>query len=279
MPPGDIRNCLVALSEDEALLSRLFDYRFAAGKGLKGHSFGNLFLTALTDLTGDFPQAVRLSSEILASRGRIFPSTDSNIRLEATLEDGRTVSGETKISKARSRIAEIRLIPEHCRPLQDTVEALASADLITLGPGSLFTSIVPNLLVQGVPEAIEASPAAKAYFVNLMWQPGETIGFTAADHVETILRHARGRRVIDYVILNTKPVPPDLVQKYAKQRSKPVVSDTDRLEELGLKVVGAPLALETDVVRHDPAAAAAIAIELAVETRRSAPSELAGSLA
>jgi uncharacterized cofD-like protein len=279
MPPGDIRNCMVALSEDEALLSRLFNYRFAAGKGLKGHSFGNLFLTALTDLTGDFPQAVRLSSEILASCGRIFPSTDSNIRLEATLEDGRTVSGETKISKARSRIAEIRLIPEHCRPLQDTLDALASADLITLGPGSLFTSIVPNLLVKGVPEAIEASPAAKAYFVNLMWQPGETIGFTAADHVETILRHARGRRVIDYVIVNTKPVPPDLLQKYAKQRSKPVISETDRLEKLGLKVVGAPLALETDLVRHDPGAAAAIAIELAFETRRSASSELAGSLA
>jgi uncharacterized cofD-like protein len=270
---------MVALSEDEALLSRLFNYRFAAGKGLKGHSFGNLFLTALTDLTGDFPQAVRLSSEILASRGRIFPSTDSNVRLEATLANGHTVSGETKISKTRSRIAEIRLIPEHCRPLQDTLDALASADLITLGPGSLFTSIVPNLLVQGVPEAIEASPAAKAYFVNLMWQPGETIGFTAADHVEAVLRHARGRRVIDYVILNTKPVPPDLLRKYAKQRSRPVISDTGRLQGLGLKIVGAPLALETDVVRHDPDAAAAIALELAFETRGSASSVLAGSLA
>src|SRR6516162_2743269 len=144
LPPGDIRNCMVALSEDEALLSRLFNYRFAAGRGLKGHSFGNLFLTALTGLTGDFPQAVRLSSEILAIRGRIFPATDSNVRLESTLANGRVVAGETKISKTRSRIAEIRLIPEHCRPLQDTLDALASADLITLGPGSLFTSIVPN---------------------------------------------------------------------------------------------------------------------------------------
>jgi uncharacterized cofD-like protein len=279
LPPGDIRNCMVALSEDEALLSRLFNYRFAAGRGLKGHSFGNLFLTALTDLTGDFPQAVRLSSEILASRGHIFPSTDSNVRLEATLANGRTVSGETKISKTRSRIAEIRLIPEHCRPLQATLDALAHADLITLGPGSLFTSIVPNLLVHGVPEAIEASPAAKAYFVNLMWQPGETIGFTARDHVEAILRHARGRRVIDYAIVNTKPIPPLLLRKYAKERSRPVFSETDRLEALGLKVVGAPLALETDVVRHDPDAAATIAIELAFETRRSASSVLAGALA
>jgi uncharacterized cofD-like protein len=279
LPPGDIRNCMVALSEDEGLLSRLFNYRFAAGQGLKGHSFGNLFLTALTDLTGDFPQAVRLSSEILASRGRIFPSTDSNVCLEATLADGHKVSGETKISKTRSRIAEIRLIPEHCRPLQDTLDAVAGADLITLGPGSLYTSIVPNLLVHGVPEAIEASPAAKAYFVNLMWQPGETIGFTAADHVEAILKHARGRRVIDYVIVNTTPVPPELLQKYAKERSKPVISDTDRLEALGLKVVGAPLALETDVVRHDPGAAAAIAIELALRTRGAASPVLAGSMA
>jgi uncharacterized cofD-like protein len=199
--------------------------------------------------------------------------------LEATLANGRTVSGETKISKTRSRIAEIRLIPEHCRPLQATLDALANADLITLGPGSLFTSIVPNLLVHGVPEAIEASPAAKAYFVNLMWQPGETIGFTAPDHVEAILRHARGRRVIDYVIVNTKPIPPLLLRKYAKETSRPVFSETDRLEALGLKVVGAPLALETDVVRHDPDAAAAIAIELAFETRRNASSVLAGALA
>jgi uncharacterized cofD-like protein len=278
-PPGDIRNCMVALSEDEALLSQLFNYRFAAGHGLKGHSFGNLFLTALTDLTGDFPQAVRVSSEILASRGRIFPSTDSNVRLEATLEDGRTVSGETKISKTRSRIAEIRLIPEHCRPLQATLDALAEADLITLGPGSLYTSIVPNLLVDGIPDAIESSPAAKAYFVNLMWQPGETIGLTAADHVEAILRHARGRRVIDYVILNTKPVPHELLQKYARQKSKPVIGDANRLEGMGLKVVGAPLATETNVLRHDPGAAAAIAIELALHARRGAFPELAGSIA
>ncbi len=279
LPPGDIRNCMVALSEDEALLSRLFNYRFAAGRGLKGHSFGNLFLTALTDLTGDFPQAVRLSSEILASRGRIFPCTDSHVRLEATLANGRTVSGETKISRTRSRIAEIRLIPEHCRPLQATLDALAEADLITLGPGSLYTSIVPNLLVHGVAEAIEASPAAKAYFVNLMWQPGETIGFTAADHVEAILRHARGRRVVDYVIVNTKLVPPALLQKYAKERSKPVISDTERLEAMGLKVVGAPLALETNLVRHDPGAAASIAIELALQSRRDASRVLAGSIA
>ncbi len=277
LPPGDIRNCMVALSEDEALLSRVFNYRFAAGKGLKGHSFGNLFLTALTDLTGDFPQAVRLSSEILASRGRIFPCTDSNVRLEATLVNGRTVQGETRISKSRSRIAEIRLIPEDCRPLPATLDAIAEADLITFGPGSLYTSIVPNLLVGGVTEAIEGSAAAKAYFVNLMWQPGETIGFTAADHVEAILRHARGRRVIDYVIVNTRAVPPALLEKYALQRSKPVITDAKRLEHMGLKVVGAPLALETNVVRHDPEAAASIAIELAQRARLSDP-VLAGSM-
>lgn len=268
LPPGDIRNCMVALSEDEALLSRLFDYRFAAGRGLKGHSFGNLFLTALTELTGDFPQAVRLSSEILASRGRIFPSTAKNVMLEATLENGRIVTGETRISKTRSRISEIRLKPRRCRPLQATLDAFAEADLITFGPGSLYTSIVPNLLVNGVPEAIESSRALKAYFVNLMWQPGETIGFTASDHVAAVVKHARGRRIIDYVIVNTRPIAPALLRRYAKDGAKPVVNDTGRLEAMGVKVVGAPLALDRSLVRHDPGAAAAIAIKLASQARR-----------
>jgi uncharacterized cofD-like protein len=175
LPPGDIRNCMVALSEDEALLSRLFQYRFSTGRGLKGHSFGNLFLTALTHVTGDFALAVKESSDVLAIKGRIYPCTASNVRLEATLEDGETVAGETRISKSQSRIQRISLIPRECRPLKDTLEALADADLISFGPGSLFTSVIPNLLVQGIPEAIRNSSAIKAYFVNLMWQPGETV--------------------------------------------------------------------------------------------------------
>src|SRR5882724_1765528 len=192
LPPGDIRNCMVALSEDEALLSKLFQYRFSGGKGLKGHSFGNLFLTALTNLTGDFAQAVKVSSEVLASLGRIYPATQSNVILEAELENGRIVVGESKISKSRSHIKWIRLKPRICKPLPETLEAIERADLITFGPGSLFTSVIPNVLVQGIPQAIRRSRALRAYFVNLMWQPGETIGFRASDHVDAIHRHAGG---------------------------------------------------------------------------------------
>src|SRR5579885_1776971 len=191
LPPGDIRNCMVALSEDEALLSRLFQYRFSNGRGLKGHSFGNLFLTALNHLTGDFAEAVKLSSEVLASKGHIYPSTAANVTLEARLESGRTVRGESRISRTRGRIESVRLRPRRCRPLPETLAAIAQADLITLGPGSLFTSVVPNLLVEGIPEAIRNSPALKAYFVNLMWQPGETTGFNASDHVKAIYKHAK----------------------------------------------------------------------------------------
>jgi len=190
LPPGDIRNCMVALSGDEALLSRLFQYRFPTGRGLKGHSFGNLFLTALSNVMGDFAQAVKASSEVLAIAGRIHPSTASNVALEATLEDGSKVLGESRISRSRARIEKIALRPRKCPPLRETLEAIAEADLITLGPGSLFTSVIPNLLVEGVPQAICESPAIKAYVVNLMWQPGETSGFSASDHVRAILDHS-----------------------------------------------------------------------------------------
>src|SRR5436190_16738883 len=267
LPPGDIRNCMVALCEDEALLSRVFDYRFSSGRGLKGHSFGNLFLTALTNITGDFAGAVSLSSEILASRGKIYPSTHSNVALEATLANGRIVTGETRISKSRSRIEKIRLSARRCQPLPATLEAIANADLITFGPGSLFTSVIPNLLVDGIPEAIEASPALKAYFVNLMWQPGETLGFTAADHVEAIRRHARRRRVLDYIVLNTAPIRAAMRRKYEAEKARPVLNDEARLRSMGLEIVGAPLAVERNKVRHNPEAVAAIAVKLA-ETGR-----------
>src|SRR5271155_1333641 len=171
LPPGDIRNCMVALSEDETLLSRLFQYRFSNGRGLKGHSFGNLFLTAMTHLTGDFGHAVKLSAEVLAVLGHIYPSTAANVVLEATLEDGSKISGETRISRSKSRIQKIELRPRRPKPLSETLKAIAEADLITLGPGSLFTSVIPNLLVDGISDAIAQAPALKAYFVNLMSQP------------------------------------------------------------------------------------------------------------
>ena len=207
LPPGDIRNCMVALSEDEALLSRLFQHRFQAGLGLKGHSFGNLFLTALTQLMGDFPEAVKASSEVLKIKGRIYPATAANVALEATLADGTHVIGETKISKSRRPIRTVRLRPRKVKPMLDTLAAIARADLITLGPGSLFTSVIPNLLVEGISAAIRRSPAIKAYFVNLMWQPGETVNFSASDHIRAIHKHAAVRRMVficstyEYVLL------------------------------------------------------------------------------
>jgi uncharacterized cofD-like protein len=257
---------MLALSEDEALLSRLFRYRFARGRGLKGHSLGNLFLAALADITGDFPRAVQFSSEVLAIVGRIYPSTAANVMLEARLEDGSRAQGETRISKSRSRIETIALRPRRCRPLQQTLEAIARADLITLGPGSLFTSVIPNLLVEGIPQAIRRSPAIKAYFVNLMWQPGETSGFTAADHVAAIHRHA-GARLLDYVIVNTRPVRAALRRKYAHQKALPVENDMDRLAKMGVAVIARELAQESDKVRHDPEAAAQVVLELAQQAR------------
>src|SRR5712692_3516140 len=183
LPPGDVRNCIVALSEEEALLAKLFQHRFVKGSGLEGHSFGNLFLAALTSLTGDFGEAVRLSSEILATRGHIFPATAASIELDALMQDGTRVRGETKITASKGRIEELFLVPPSPEPLPQTLEAIARADVITIGPGSLFTSLIPNLLVRGIPEAIRESPALKVYVCNLMTQANESLGRTAADHI------------------------------------------------------------------------------------------------
>ncbi len=267
LAPGDIRNCMVALSEDADLLSHLFQYRFASGRGLKGHSFGNLFLTALTKVTGDFAQAVKVSSEVLKIAGRIYPSTASNVSLTAELDDGSTVLGETRISKSRARIRRISLRPSDCKPLKETLRAIADADLISFGPGSLFTSVIPNVLVEGIPRAIKESPAIKAYFVNLMWQPGETINFSAAAHVRAIAEHA-GTNLLDYVIYNTRPISPALLNVYAREKAMPVENDLDKLTVMGIKLLGRDLLEEGEKVRHDPAAAAAVAMELAAEGRR-----------
>jgi uncharacterized cofD-like protein len=261
---------MTALSEDEALLSQLFRYRFAGGRGLKGHSFGNLFLTALHQITGDFAHAVKLSSEILAIRGRIFPATSSNVSLEAVLADNTVVRGESKISKSRRAIESIRLRPDDCAPLKETLDAISRADLITLGPGSLYTSVIPNVLVNGVSAAIQESSALKAYFVNLMWQPGETINFTASQHVKAIQSHA-GQQLIDCVVLNTTPIPASLKRRYARAKVKPVENDFERLSELGVKVVTADLFGDSEMVsqkvRHNPQALAQVVIDLASRSR------------
>jgi uncharacterized cofD-like protein len=275
LPPGDIRNCMVALSEDEALLSRLFQYRFKSGAGLKGHSFGNLFLTVMTGLTGDFAQAVKLSSEVLAVAGRIYPSTASNVVLEATLADGSKVAGESRISRSTLPIRRIALHPKRAKPLPETLEAIANADLITLGPGSLFTSIIPNLLVNGIPEAIAASRAYKAFFVNLMTQPGETTQFRASHHLAALLKHGGRSRehLVDACVVNTRPFAAGVLKRYREQAAQPVETDAATLERMGVKVLAVDLLRMNDraalgKIRHDSSAAAAVAIELAQKGRR-----------
>ena len=267
LPPGDIRNCMVAMSEDSALLARLFQHRFQSGRGLKGHSFGNLFLMALTQIMGDFPDAVKASSEVLKIAGRIYPSTTANVALEAKLENGATVIGETRISHSRQKIKSIRLRPREARPLAATLTALEEADVITLGPGSLFTSVIPNLLVEGIPAAIRRSPAVKLYFVNLMWQPGETTEFRASDHIRAIHQHAGGK-LLDYAVVNIRPITSAMKKRYARESALPVENDIDAIFKMGLKVMAGNLAHTSEKVRHDPAATAAVVIKLAQEGRR-----------
>ncbi len=277
LPPGDIRNCMAALAGDETLLARLFQYRFDSGRGLKGHSFGNLFLTAMTNLTGDFPTAVKQASDVLKVNGRIYPSTTANVSLEATLADGRVVLGESRISKSKVPIERVDLNPRRVKPLPETLEALAAADLITIGPGSLFTSILPNLLVEGISKAIAASPALKVYFVNLMSQPGETTNFRASDHVAALLRHAGRcpRPLLDFCVVNTKPYSQKALRAYAMRHARPVENDTEMLRRMGLKIVEADLlrmagTQGTGKIRHDPGAIAAVALELAQKARARA---------
>src|ERR1700691_918273 len=224
LPPGDIRNCIVALSEDEALLSKLFQHRFEKGSGLEGHSFGNLFLAALTSITSDFSEAVRLSSEILLTRGHIHPATSSNIELEALMEDGTRVRGETKITASKVRIQELFLVHSDVGPMPQTLEAIANADLITIGPGSLFTSLIPNLLVHGIADAIVNSSATKVYICNLMTQANESLGLTAADHIRALNHHAR-RQLFDYALINRTPVSVEMKAKYAMEGACQIVAD------------------------------------------------------
>ncbi len=275
LPPGDIRNCMVALSEDQGLLSRLFQYRFDTGHGLKGHSFGNLFLTAMTSITGDFPDAVKQSSEVLKIAGRIFPSTTRDVSLEAVLDDGRIVAGETRISRSRKPIREIRIKPARVRPLKETLEAIERADLITLGPGSLYTSVIPNLLVSGIPRAIRQSRALKACFMNLMSQPGETTNYRASDHVLAIRNHAGGR-LVDFVVVSDSQITPAMRRRYAQQNAAPVENDIANLRAMNLEVLAADLLQSGPRVRHNPAAIARITLELAQlgRTRRLAKLEV-----
>lgn len=274
-PPGDIRNCIVALSEEEEFLSRVFQYRFRSGEGLKGHNFGNLFLLALSDLTGDFAEAVRLSSEVLATRGHIFPATTSHVQLEAVMDDGSHVAGETNITASKRRIVNLRMVPENAEPIPDAIQAILDADLITIGPGSLFTSLIPNMLVRAVPKAICESSAVKIFVCNLMTQANESLGLSAADHIRAIYEHAQCE-LFDYALINNSPAPEEMRTKYAQEGQEQIAIDIDRIRQLGVKSIlgnyldvyrrpedGAPIA------RHNTQRVAEDLIKIGSELKRA----------
>jgi len=260
LPPGDIRNCLVALADDEAMVTDLFRYRFSEGEGLTGHSFGNLFLAAMTGITGNFDRAIKESSRVLNIKGRVLPSTLERVRLCATYADGTLARGETTISAGHAPIAKLTLDPPRVEPLAEVLTAIAEADAIVLGPGSLYTSILPNVLVDGIAEAVAQANCAKVYICNVMTQPGETDGFSASKHVKTLLEQA-GARVCDYAIVNEDP-PKLLLEAYAEEGQIPVVPDVAAIEALGIRAVRASVISETDTVRHDPQRLADVVLKL-----------------
>lgn len=249
LPPGDIRNCLVALADSESMMAELFQYRFNEGDGLVGHSFGNLFIAAMCGIAGDFDRAIKESSRVLAIKGRVLPSTLANVSLEATLEDGSTVMGETSISRSSNPIRQLRLVPSACQALPEAVEAILAADLIILGPGSLYTSIMPNLLVPGIAEAIERSNAAKLFVCNIMTQPGETTGMSASDHARAVW-DATGRRLFDHMLINVGQAN-KLLPRYERDGAFQVPADVEAVAALGYGALTGDFISELHQVRHD----------------------------
>ncbi len=270
LPPGDVRNCMVALSEDEHLLSKLFRYRFEQGE-LEGHSFGNIFLAALSHITGDFAQAVQMSSQILATRGRIFPATNTNVALAALMDDGSLVRGETNITASKQQITELMLEPAAADPLPEALEAIANADLITMGPGSLYTSLITNLLVRGIPEALKSSKATKVYLCNLMTQANESLGLSASEHIEKISRHAGEGRLFDFALINTAPISARRLEQYEREGQRPISADLERIEAMGVKAVTGNFVHEGDVLRHDYDQVTEKLLDVGFRERRKAP--------
>jgi len=266
-PPGDLRNCMVALSEDEGLMSRLFRHRFQSGGELEGHSFGNLFVAALTEMTGDFGHAVKLAGEVLAMRGCIYPATYTNATLVARMASGAAVRGETRITASKDQIVELTLDPPVVEPMPETLAAIASADLITLGPGSLYTSLITNLLVQGIPEALAAAKGTRVYIANLMTQANESLHLTASQHIECIYQHTR-QPIFDYALVNTAPVPESVKQRYAAEGAEAIQPDIERIEAMGIRCITGNFAAEGDVLRHDSARVAQTLLELVDATIR-----------
>jgi len=267
LPPGDIRNCLVALADAEPLMKQLFDYRFNSGGPLSGHNFGNLFIAAMSEIMGDFELAVKESSRVLLVRGEVLPATLDDCILGALLSDGREVLGETLVGTSTSRIDRVFLRPAGPKPLPEALRAISEADAIVLGPGSLYTSVMPNLLVDGMADAIASSKAVKIYVCNVMTEPGETQGYAAQDHLAAIFRHA-GPDVVDWIIINDAPISDGMMRKYSHEGAEPVGWDRKVLESMGVRVVEGPVASQTELVRHDPDAIAQEVMALVARKKR-----------
>lgn len=235
LPPGDIRNCIAALADDDDLVTKLFQYRFKNGEGLEGHSFGNLFLTALCAITGDMVRAVKESSNVLSIRGVVLPSTLDDMKLVAEMEDGRTIYGESNIPEAKGRVKRLYTDPQRCKALPEVIKAINDADLIILGPGSLYTSVIPNLLVEEISHAVVDAAAKKIYVCNIMTQPGETDGYSVSDHIKALFQHAGSDKIIDTVIMNDF-IPQNLAEKYIQAGSFPVVVDEENIANLGVEL-------------------------------------------
>lgn len=251
LPPGDIRHCITALADDEDLVNKLFKYRFTNGEGLEGHSFGNLFLTALYDITGDMVSAVRASSRVLSIRGRVLPATLDDMKLVAEMEDGRIIHGESTIPEAHGKIKRLYTEPANCKALPDVIQAIRDAELIILGPGSLYTSVIPNLLVKEISEEIIKSKAKKIYVCNIMTQPGETDNYTVSDHLKALIQHAGSNKIVDAVLVNDY-LPDNLAGKYQEAGSYPVKLDIPEVKKLGIKIFAKKLIQDSreGLVRH-----------------------------
>ena len=254
LPPGDIRNCLAALADEERLLTELFQYRFRAGDGLTGHSFGNLFLTAMTDIAGDLEQAIAASSKVLAVRGQVLPATLSDVRLWAELTDGRRIEGESNIPKAEGKIVKIGCIPENPPALPAAIKAIEEADYIIIGPGSLYTSLIPNLLVREIADAIAATDIPRIYICNIMTQPGETDGYSVSDHIQAIDKACDNKKLFDAVLVHKKIPSAQALIRYAQQNAHPVFLDREAVIQLGRRIIPANILFEDEngAVRHDP---------------------------
>jgi len=265
LPPGDIRNCLVALADAPTLMRDLFQFRFDTNSELCGHSFGNLFITVMTRLTGDFEKAIKETSKVLALRGQVIPSTLNKVMLVAQHKDGSVTEGEDKIPKAHLPINKVSLKPEASDATPDAIRAIKEARIIVLGPGSLYTSIIPNLLIGEIRDAVAASSAIKVYVCNVMTQPGETDGYSASDHIKVLVNHSNPR-ILDYCIVNTGEISQEILKRYAHDNSYLVINDRKRIENMGYRVVEDDVGIvEDDVVRHDAAKLAKIILGLIEE--------------